>query len=76
MTETVENITVTGEGLTVSRLIWNRFQRSNPDALARIYDLNPNLAALGTILPVGTIVKVPVSDRSDTEKIVESVTLW
>lgn len=75
-TETIEKIKVTGAGLTVSRLIWNRFRRPMPGMLGRIYDMNPGLADLGTHLPVGTSVLVPVPSENESETVVERVTLW
>lgn len=75
MSESIEKIEVTGAGLTISRLIWNRFQAASPETLGRVYDLNPGLAGEGTHIPVGTVVLVPVPDNSD-DKIVEQITLW
>lgn len=75
MTDSIETIEITGAGLTVSRLIWNRFQKVSSELLGRIYDLNPGLADQGTHIEVGTIVLVPVPEASD-DQIVQSVTLW
>ena len=76
MSESIEKIRVTGAGLTVSRLIWNRFQRPVPGLLGRIYDLNPQLSRLGIELPIGTVVLVPVADDNSGEQVVDRVTLW
>lgn len=75
-TEIIEKIKVTGAGLTVSRLIWNRCQRPVEGMPGRIYDLNPGLAARGTHIPVGTTVLVPVPVEANSEPVVERVTLW
>jgi phage tail protein X len=75
MSESIEKIEVTGAGLTVARLIWNRFRAPMPDMLGQIYDHNPGLAEMGTHIPIGTIVTLPVPDQSD-ERIVEQITLW
>lgn len=75
MSESIEKIEVTGAGLTISRLIWNRFRAPSPETLGRIYDLNPGLAAAGTHIPIGTVVLLPVPDNSD-DQIVEQITLW
>jgi phage tail protein X len=74
--ETIEKITISGAGLTVSRLIWNRFQHPGPGMLGRIYDLNPGLADFGTEIPIGTTVFVPVPVETNSEPVVEKVTLW
>ena len=75
MTETIEKVEVNGAGLTVSRLIWNRFRAPSPETLGKIYDLNPGLAGKGTHIPVGTIVLIPVPDTSD-DRIVDRSTFW
>ena len=72
---TIERIEVTGAGLTVSRLIWNRFKAPSPETLGKIYDLNPGLADMGTHIPIGTTVLMPVPDSSD-DTVVEHITLW
>lgn len=75
MTESIEKVEITGAGLTVSRLIWNRFQAPLRGTLGRIYDLNPGLAGMGTHIPVGTTVLLPVPDDAD-DQVIERVTLW
>jgi phage tail protein X len=75
MTDTIEKINITGAGLTVSRLIWNRFKQPMPGLLGKIYDLNPGLSSRGTRIPIGTTVLIPIPELSD-DTIVERVTLW
>ena len=75
MTDSIEKITITGAGLTVSRLIWNRFQVPSPETLGQLYDLNPGLAGSGTHIPIGTVVLMPIPDTSD-DQVVERITLW
>ena len=60
MTEVVETVTVEGELLTVSLIVWRRFKRPMPGLVEAIHDLNPGLADLGTWLPVGTVFAVPI----------------
>ena len=76
ITETIEKVEVTGAGLTVSRLIWNRFQRPVEGMVGRIYEVNPGLAERGTHIPVGTTVLVPVPVQANHEPVAERVTLW
>lgn len=52
-------IKVAGDGVSVDLLIWRRYKRPMPGLLERVLDINPGLAALGPILPVGTPVKLP-----------------
>ena len=75
-TEIIEQITVTGAGLTLSRLIWNRFQAPTDGVLGRIYDLNPGISKIGTELPQGMTVLVPVPLEVNAEPVVKQVTLW
>ena len=75
-TDSIEKVVITGAGLTISRLIWNRFQRPMPGLLGGIYDLNPGLADVGPDLPIGTVVMIPVPVQSDGEEVVEMITLW
>lgn len=75
MPDTIETVRVEGEGLTVSLLVWRRFQQSMPGAVEAILDLNPGLADFGPFLPVGTIVQIPVpSPRVNAD--VTPVRLW
>ena len=75
MSETIEPITISGEGITVSLLLWRRFGQPIAGLVERVYDVNPGLGALGPILPVGTIVRVPVpAPRKSAD--VTPVRLW
>lgn len=76
MSDSVEKVTVTGVGLTIARLIWNRFQSPVPGLLARVYDLNPGLSELGTEIPLGTVILVPVDEDPNGADVVEQITLW
>ena len=60
MTSVVETVTVEGELLTVSLIVWRRFKRPMPGLVEAIHDLNPGLADLGTWLPVGTVFGMPI----------------
>ena len=52
-------IKVAGEGISVDLLIWRKYKRPMPGLLEQVLDINPGLAALGPILPIGTVVKLP-----------------
>lgn len=58
--ETIEEITVRGDAITVSLLVWRRFRRAMPGLVERVLDINPGLAAVGPLIPPGTTVRVPV----------------
>ena len=58
--ETFETVTVEAEGLTLSRVLWQRFRRPAPGLDARVHDLNPHLPGLPVHLPVGTTLVLPV----------------
>lgn len=75
MAETIEPITVEGEGLTVPLLVWNRFRRPMPGLVERVYASNRGLARLGPFLPVGTIVSLPIPETK-REPDVTPVRLW
>lgn len=75
MSETIETIKVEREGLTLSRIIWRRFKKQVPGLVERVLDINPGLSALGPILPVGTVIKIPIPNvRQNTD--VTPVRLW
>lgn len=75
MTYRVEEITVEGEGLTLSRLIWNRFRAVSETTLAGIYDMNPEISEVGTFMPVGLVIRLPIYDKAESPE-VKTVTLW
>jgi phage tail protein X len=56
----IETITVTQEGITLSRLLWRRFGRRMPGLHEKVLDLNVGLADLGAEIPVGTALRVPI----------------
>ena len=58
--ETIETVTIAGESITVSLLVWRRFKRPMPGLVERVYEINPGLGATGPILPVGAVVKLPI----------------
>ena len=75
MTETIERITVEGDDITVSLMVWRRFRRPMPGLVERVYDLNRDLADLGPFLAVGTVVEMPIPVASEIE-VLDPVRLW
>jgi phage tail protein X len=60
MEQVIEPVTVAGDALTVSLIVWRRFRRAMPGLVDQIYDMNVGLADLGPILPVGTTFNMPI----------------
>lgn len=60
MSELYERITVMGEDLTVSLIVWRRFRTPMPGLVERTLDNNPGLADLGHYLPLGTVFLLPI----------------
>lgn len=60
MTTLFETYVIESEGVTVSKLVWQRFRRPMPGLVDRIYATNRGLAETAVELPVGTRVVIPV----------------
>lgn len=54
-----ETITVRGENITIDLLLWRKYGVRGRSLLERTYDLNQDLALLGPVLPLGTMVTLP-----------------
>ena len=75
MAEVVERVTVEGDLISVSLLVWRRFKRPMPGLVEAILDRNPGLADLGPYLPLGTLVEMPIpTPRPPT--ILPPIRLW
>jgi len=76
MSETVIEETVKTEGLTISTIVWRLFNAQPAGYIETILDYNQDLASLGLILPVGTVIKIPVSlfEEKDAER--DIIRLW
>ncbi|TPG14353.1 tail protein X [Sphingomonas oligophenolica] len=61
------------QGDTLDGLIW-RMRALGPADLDAVLALNPGIAALGPILPLGTLVTVP--DAAPAVRRIETVQLW
>jgi phage tail protein X len=75
MTDTAERVTIEGDGLTVSLIVWRRFRQPMPGLVEQIYRLNPGLADLGETLPVGTSFLLPIP-AVEPEQALEPIRLW
>jgi phage tail protein X len=54
-----ETITVRGDNITLDLLLWRRHGVRGRSLLEQTYELNQDLAALGPVLPLGTVVTLP-----------------
>ncbi len=54
-----ESFTVRGEGLTVELVLHRKYGVRGRDLISQTLNLNPGLAGLGTILPLGTTFDIP-----------------
>ena len=75
MTPVVETVTIEGELLTVSLIVWRRFKRPMPGLVEAIHDLNPGLADLGSWLPVGTVFAMPIP-KPRVPVLLDPIRLW
>ena len=75
MSEVIERVTVEGDRLTVSLLVWRRFRRPMPGLLEQILDRNPGLAGAGVELPIGTVLDIPVPTPREPQ-LLDPIRLW
>ncbi|MBS8259716.1 phage tail protein [Roseibium polysiphoniae] len=54
-----ETITVRGDNLTLDLLLWRRYGVRGRELMEQALTLNPDLAAVGPILPLGTQITLP-----------------
>ena len=59
-----------GQGDTVDLIAWRHY--GDERMATAILDTNPGLSALGTVLPIGTLVKLP--PKTPAKK--TAITLW
>jgi phage tail protein X len=71
----VEPVTVEGEFITVSLIVWRRFRRPLPGLVEQTYDMNPGLGELGAFLPVGATFDMPVPTPREPA-ILDPIRLW
>ena len=75
MDQVIETVTVEGDGLTVSMIVWRRFKRPMPGLVEAIYDLNPGLADLDQTLPLGTSFDMPIPIPRE-QQVLDPIRLW
>ena len=75
MSQIFETITVEGDFISVSLLVWRRFKRPMPGLVEQILDLNTGLADLGPYIPVGTVLTMPIPTPR-VPVVLDPVRLW
>lgn len=75
-TETVETVTIQGDGMTASLLVWRRFHKPMPGLVERIYEINPSLALSGPFLAHGAVVRIPIPVAADAVTQATPIRLW
>ena len=75
-TGNIETVVVKGEAITLSLLVWRRFKKQSTGFVERVLDMNPSLADLGPIIPVGTSIIFPIEAPELKNKERKIVHLW
>lgn len=75
-TGNTETVVVKGEAITLSLLVWRRFKRQSMGFVERVLDMNPRLADIGPIIPVGTSIRLPIDAPELKNKERNVVHLW
>ena len=70
-----ETVEVSGDGMMLDAILWQRFRRPTPALLEKVLDINPGLAALGPMLPHGTVINIPVQRQAKAPTLAP-VSLW
>lgn len=73
---TTETILVRTEGLTLDQLVWRKYRRPIPGLVEQVLELNPGVAQLGPMLPVGTAVRLPILQAKSETPARDLIQLW
>lgn len=71
----VEKITVTGDELTLSLIVWRRFHKPMPGLVEQTLDMNQDLAEQGPKLRVGTTFFLPIPETKPVT-VLDPIRLW
>jgi phage tail protein X len=75
MSDPTEVFVVDQDYTMLDSMIWRRHRRRTPGLVEKTLELNPGLADLGPILPIGTRVLIPL-DRPNAVTTLPLVKLW
>lgn len=67
-------VVVEGDGIALDRLLFDVTGRE--DLVPGVLDANPGLAALGPVLPVGTVIRIPEASAAEEIAVIETTRLW
>lgn len=69
------SVKVVQDEMTIDLLVWRALGRQDQQLVEQTLTLNPGLAALGTILPIGSVVELPELQPARA-RLRETVKLW
>lgn len=69
------SVQVAQEDMTLDLLVWRALGRQDDQLVEQTLTLNPGLAGLGPVLPIGTIVVLPEPPAARA-RLRETVKLW
>jgi len=75
MSEVIERITVEGDAITLSLLVWRRFRRPMPGFVEQILDRNPELASSARICP-SALLSTCLCRRRANLQLLDPIRLW
>jgi phage tail protein X len=76
MTIATLDIVVTSEGVSVDLVVWQKYRRPMLGLVEQTLDINPGLAGLGPILPVGTKFRLPLLRPPAAPTRADVIHLW
>ena len=76
MSDDIEIVEVAGDGMMLDAILWQGYRRPTPGLFEKVLDINPGLAALGPVLPHGTVIKIPVQREASAPATLTPVRLW
>lgn len=77
MSEKYERIKVMDYyGMTLSKIVWRRFRAPHGDIVEKTLEANPGLAAMGPVLPYGTVFDLYIPPPADQQNIRPVVRLF
>jgi len=72
----LEEVTISADELTLSQFVWRRVKSPAPGQVEAILEANRHLAQKGFIIPVGTVVKLPLAASRDATRTIPPIRLW
>lgn len=72
----MQEVTVASDGISVDLVIWQKYHRRMEGLVEMTLEINPGLAELGPILPVGTTFKLPIVKLPTVPVRTDVVHLW